>query len=95
MNTGRIPIAAARSLGQKYDCPVIVVFALHPPGDNRFTVTTYGQTKKLCRLAAEYGERIARGIELGEIQPSATEPDGGPEQPMEWQGPAPADGGAR
>lgn len=58
---GRIPIAAAQRLSETYKCQVVVVFAIEEGGD-RFTVTTYGATKKLCKLAAGYGDQIAQKV---------------------------------
>ena len=60
-NPGRIPIVAAERLSSQYDVPMVVVFAVHPDREN-FTVTTYGQTKKFCRLAAAYGEQLAKAV---------------------------------
>jgi len=61
MPGGIIPIKAAEGLAEKYCCPVVVVFAIHPDKEN-FTVTTYGQTKKLCKVAAAYGEKLAAAV---------------------------------
>lgn len=64
MSKSHIPIAAARRMGQDHDCPVVVVFAIEPGGE-RFTVTTWGNTKSLCRLAADYGKKLSEAIMSG------------------------------
>lgn len=61
MPKGIVPISAARAISEKHNAPMVVVFAIHPDKEN-FTVTTYGQTKKLCRLAAQYGDGVAKAV---------------------------------
>ena len=55
---GRIPIGDARALSRKHGCPLVVIFAINPDKES-FTITTYGATKKLCKLAASFGVQIA------------------------------------
>jgi hypothetical protein len=82
---GRIPIGDARRVARERDVPMLVMFAIHPDGQE-FTVTTYGMTKKLCKLAAAYGDRIADGVLQGKIAAPQTEPEGYPESPATWEG---------
>lgn len=81
---GLIPISAARALSEKHKAPVVVIFAIHPDREN-FTVTTYGATKKLCRLAAQYGDGIFSSMhavaKLVQVE-DATKP----EYPAQWVG---------
>ena len=84
---GRIPIGDARRIARERGVSMVVMFAIHPDGE-RFTVTTYGATKKLCRLAAAYGDRIADGILSGRIVAPQTEPLDLPEEPASWDGEA-------
>ena len=58
---GRIPIINAKHLSVAYRCPVVVIFAIHD-NHKEFTVTTYGATKKYCKLAAEYGEQLSKAV---------------------------------
>ncbi len=61
-----IPIADAERISKQRSCPMVVIFAIHADCEN-FTVTTYGETKKLCRLAAMYGDEIAKRVLNGEM----------------------------
>ena len=80
MPSGPIPIGDARRISRERNCPMVVVFAIEAGGE-RFAVTTYGATKKLCKLAATYGDLIADGILHGKIVEAVqAEPDG-PEKP--------------
>lgn len=72
---GRIPIGAARDLSRRYGCPMVVVFAITPSGDS-FNLTTYGATKKLCKLAADIGDQFADAVLGGTVGPPETEPEG-------------------
>lgn len=80
---GRIPIREARTLSEQYQCPAVIIFAVHDGGE-RFTVTTYGATRKLCRYAGDLGGKIARAILGGDISPAPAEPMGVPNVPMIW-----------
>ena len=70
-------IAAARDYGDTFDRPVVVVFSVLSDG-NRFNVTTYGKSKKLCKLAAAFGDQIAQAVSRGDIAPTEVEPPGEP-----------------
>jgi len=82
---GKIPIKDAENISDKRKCPVVIIFGLEETG-NRFTVTTYGKTKKLCRYAGDLGKKIADKILNGEINPSQIEPIDLPDKPAEWIG---------
>ena len=64
---GSIPIRAAEHLSEQSGCPIVVIFALQP-GLEKFTVVSYGATKKLCRVAASWGDSIAEEIFSGQIR---------------------------
>jgi hypothetical protein len=81
---GKIPIAEGRRLAEKYGAPVVIVFSLHDRGDT-FNVMTYGQTKKLCRHAADLGRQIAEQVLKGQIAPSEEEPVDLPDTPAVWE----------
>ena len=77
---GRIPIRDAQEISERRACPVVVIFAIEP-GAERFTVTTYGATKKLCRHAASMGKQIAEKVLDGTVAPEAIEPMELPDSP--------------
>lgn len=86
MGKGRIPIKAAERLSEQYDCPMVLVFSIHPDREH-FTVTSYGQTKAYCRLAAGYADKLADAILSGSISAALqAEPKHLPDVPMEWEG---------
>lgn len=66
-------VAALREYSKAFDRPVVVAFSLYPDG-NRFNVTTFGKSKKLCRLAAAFGEEIARLVREGTLLPPQQDP---------------------
>lgn len=66
-------VAAARSFGDKFRRPVVVVFSIDASGE-AFHITTYGQTKKLCALAGAFGEQIADAVRDGVISPPEVMP---------------------
>jgi len=76
-------IAAAREYDKKFDRPVVVVFSLEKCG-NRFSVTTYGRSKALCTLAAEFGDQIAQAVKDGVIAPPELEPTEGAPVAQQW-----------
>ena len=84
MNRGKIPIKAAERLSDQYDCPMIVIYAIHDNGQ-RFTVTTYGKTKAMCRYAADLGRKFAKAILDREVEPAETEPLDVPNEPTIFQ----------
>lgn len=71
---GKIPIKAAQSISDAHDQAMVVIFGVAQQG-NRFCLTTYGKTKKLCKLAGSFADQIADLIHAGAIVPPATEPD--------------------
>jgi hypothetical protein len=81
---GKIPISVARQLSERHGCPVVIVFGIETGGD-RFTVTTYGTTRALCRHAAALADQIADLVLHGTISP-AKEPPQLPDSPTEWDG---------
>jgi hypothetical protein len=81
---GVIPISDARDLGKKRECPMVVIFAIEK-SRKRFTVTTWGETKEMCQLAAGYGDDIADAL-LGGTLIARQTPDGLAPEPTitEW-----------
>lgn len=67
-------VAHLRDFAAKFDRPVVVAFALHASGD-KFQITTYGKTKALCKLAASFGDEIAKRIGDGTIAAPQIEPE--------------------
>ena len=80
MSDGQIPVVDAQAIGVKHDLPVVVVFAIHGEGEG-FSTTTWGRTKKLCRLAASYGQQLSEAILSGEVIPPQAEPFELPDSP--------------
>ncbi len=81
MPSGKIPIGDARAIARKCQCPMIVIFGIDADGQ-QFHVTTYGMTKKFCRLAASFGEQFAQAIFNGTVEPPGQEPLHLPETPV-------------
>ena len=79
-----VPIADARRIGEKRKCPVVVIWAIEDD-TSRFTVTTWGKTKKLCRHAADLGKKLTDAILNSDVQPAASEPLDLPDEPTIWQ----------
>lgn len=79
----KIPLGEGKRLCDKYDAPMVVVFSLHDSGDS-FGVLTYGQNAKLCRHAADIGNKIADAILGSKIIPSVNEPAHLPDYPEGW-----------
>lgn len=73
MKPGDIPISDAAEICKKRGCAYVVVFGVREDG-NQFHVTTYGMTKKLCKLAGAIGDQIADAILDGRVHPPETEP---------------------
>lgn len=86
MSKGKIPIAAAERLSKQYNCPVVLVFAIEETGD-RFTITTYGKTKGLCRHAASLGEQFASAVFSQQVAPTEVEPKHLPDVPAQMTAP--------
>ena len=78
---GSVPIGDARRISRDRSAPLVIIFALDDPRGDRFTVTTYGATKGLCRLAAALGNQIGDLILDGTIAPPQVEPRDLPEEP--------------
>jgi len=64
--SGAIPVNAAKALGQKHNCPIIVIFAIEH-SSHRYCVTTWGKTKHLCGWAAKVSEKIHQAVTNGKI----------------------------
>jgi hypothetical protein len=60
-----------------------IVFTIHE--GNIFNVMTYGMTKALCRLAADYGNKIAEAILGSKITPATSEPTHLSDHPEGWE----------
>ena len=84
MSKGKIPIGEGRKLAEKYKAPIVIVFTILDGGDS-FNVMSYGQTKALCRHAADIANKIAEKVLDGTIAPSEMEPSHLPESPTQWQ----------
>ena len=85
MSPGKIPIGDAREIARKRQIPLVVIFGIEEGGAS-FHVTTYGMTKKLCRLAANFGEQFAQAIFDGTIAPPLEEPLHMPDSPLSTTG---------
>ena len=66
-------IAPLRDYAKKFDRPVVVVFAIERGGE-RFRISTYGETKKPCKLAGSFGNSIAAAVADGTIAAPEVEP---------------------
>ena len=82
---GKIPIGDARRISRERACPMVLVFGIEEGGE-RFTVTTYGATKKLCKLAASYAEQFADAVMKGSVFAPEFEPVELPEEPAMFSG---------
>lgn len=70
-------IAPLRDYSKQFDRPIVVVFSLERSGE-RFHVSTYGQNKKLCKVAGAFGHEMSKLIASGVLAPPLTEPDNQP-----------------
>jgi hypothetical protein len=70
---GRIPIDDAKRIATERRCPVVVIFGIEDEG-NQFTVTSYGMTRKLCKLGASLADQFAEAIFSGKVESPAQEP---------------------
>ena len=70
---GKIPIDDAKRIATERRCPVVVIFGVSEDGST-FEVTTYGMTRKLCKLAASFGDQFAEAVFSGRVSPPAEEP---------------------
>lgn len=84
MTEGIIPVSSARRLSKESGSPCIVIFAIEPDG-GKFTITTYGQTKPLCKHAASLGSQFAEAIFNETVAPLSSEPDDLPDSPAQFQ----------
>lgn len=80
MPKANISISAAAELSRKFECPIVIIFALENEGGT-FGVTSYGQTKKLCRHAADLARKFSKAVLEGVVCPAPTEPFDVPDQP--------------
>jgi hypothetical protein len=85
MTPGKISIGDARAIARTRQCAMVVVFGIDADGQ-QFHVTTYGMTKKFCRLAASFGEQFAQAIFNGTVAAPAEEPVHLPETPTSATG---------
>lgn len=83
MTKGIIPVSSARRLSKESKSPCIVIFAIEPSG-GQFTITTYGQTKALCKHAASLGSQFAEVILNEIVVPLSSEPDDLPDFPTQF-----------
>jgi hypothetical protein len=73
MIAGEIPISDAADICKRRGCAYVIVFGVREHGD-RFHVTTYGMTKKLCKVAGAIGDQFAEAVLKGNVVPPDTEP---------------------
>lgn len=76
-------VAALRDFAQRFGRPVVVTLSLDPSGHS-FHVTTYGKTRKLCKLAGSFGDQIVEAIQNGTIEPPDVEPFNVPPASVKW-----------
>lgn len=62
-----------KDFSKKFNRPVVVTLSIYPDGEN-FHMTTYGATRKLCKLAGALGDEIAQAIHAGAIHAPQLEP---------------------
>lgn len=67
-------------MAKRHNCPVVLIYAIEPEAES-FTVTTYGQTKALCRHAADLGRKFSQAVLGREVEPAMTEPLDVPDDP--------------
>mgnify|MGYP001564536108 CR=1 FL=1 len=78
-----VPIGDARRILRERGVSIVVVFAITPSRE-KFTVTTYGATKALCRVAGDYGRRFAEAVLEKKVVVSSVEPLDVPDGPSTW-----------
>lgn len=66
-------IAALREISKRFDRPIVVAFAIERCGC-RFSITTYGETKALCKAAGAFGDELANAVAEGRIAAPGIEP---------------------
>lgn len=81
----KIPISEARKISEKYAAPIVLIFAITDGGD-RIAVTSYGESRALCRHAAYLSDQITDKALNGEIVPLQEEPMDLPDRPMQFEG---------
>ncbi len=81
---GKIPIDDAKRIARERNCPVVIIFGIAGPDGETFEIATYGETKKLCRHAADLGKQFAMAVFDGTVTPSAIEPKHLPDEPTQW-----------
>jgi hypothetical protein len=84
MSKGSIPVESAKRLSKESKSPCIIIFAIDSDG-GKFTITTYGQTKELCKHAASLGNQFAKAIFGKVVAPLLSEPDNLPDSPAQFQ----------
>jgi hypothetical protein len=84
MARGKLPISAARKISEEHDCPMVLIFGIERSGD-RFSITTYGETKALCRHAASLGTQFAEAVFSKEVHPEEMEPKHLPDVPAVFE----------
>ena len=70
---GKIPISDAKRISEARKLPIVIVFGLHADG-HRISLSTWGKTKKLCKVAAGLADSIIQAVEMGRVVPPQTEP---------------------
>jgi hypothetical protein len=71
---GVIPVSDARDIGKKRKCPLVVIFAIEEDV-TRFTVTTWGRDKALCKVAASFGDQFREAVFNGDVEPPVSPSD--------------------
>jgi len=78
-----VDVSSAKRISNESGSPCIVIFAIDPDGD-KFTITTYGKTRSLCRHAASLGKQFADAILNQDVVPVET--DELPDYPANFRG---------
>lgn len=76
-------VAALRDFADKFGRSVVVAFSIEPDG-KAFCVTSFGQTKQLCKMAAVFGNEIFEHAQSGKFTMPQVEPDGEPVCRRRW-----------
>lgn len=76
-------VAPLRDYAKQFDRPIVVAFSIDRNGD-QFHIATFGETKKLCKLAGSFGDSIATAVANGTIAAPELEPSGDVRSTSTW-----------
>jgi hypothetical protein len=73
MADGKIPITDAKHIATERRLPVVIVFGIEQGGE-RFSVASYGMTRKLCKVGVALADQFADAIMTGKVRTPSEEP---------------------